>query len=418
MIQVKNINTLFVKPTGFVYKIDGDQYELDNAPIGATQWRPVAWYYNRKTYFVIPKLNNSTHESSPVAGAYDPENNSVQLNEIGVKTGSDNYHNVPTCIIGKDNYFYVFGSRHNSSVQVFKSSEPESVLSFSLIQTFSGSLSYPNIYKVNDDLYVIVRVTESSVKYHTEVWKSTGAGDFARLGRVAECEPEGDSNNIRLYHIRPENSQVNGWSYLGIEKRFNEENYRYKFFLKTQDFITWHNYQESFSKNIVLSGALTDAELKQYFMFYDHGTYSDNPDFNAANYTINTKAEPIIYVRSSPVRRYVYKNGWQFNEVPVDLFRLQASKSGKVAGLFVDDGNVFLKYANPPGLLKIISEVAKEYTDWPIANRIAWPSNWSDIPKNQPFAALVQAQKPGTEATSAVPGVTSNDVLICGFVKL
>lgn len=155
---------------------------------------------------------------------------------------------------------------HNTDILLYKLNIGEKLLSISLIKTIPGMYSYPALNIYNNTIYISARGTstvEGQDKY--DVCKSTDGGFTFSTYNVINT---GLGTTARAYVTTLYNYDDNDLV-LALNTRNDVLNaFEAVYILRSSDGITWRNAENTFSKNVSVSGAVTMAELTANFLVW------------------------------------------------------------------------------------------------------------------------------------------------------
>jgi hypothetical protein len=172
----------------------------------------------------------------------------------------------------------------------------------------------------------------------------------------------------------------------------------------------WYNEQETFSKDVSVSGQITEAELNSNFLvWYDSTLTNLDQNFYAIWKDKLRYRQLFTGVKTS---WFEYSGGWQEtatdSALPLDMARDSLFTVKKIPELSLaklDSGN------------NLITSSAAELTfstGGTLSGQIKAPMNLSQIPKNQKYVVAVSSLKGDSDA---ITSTFSNDLVLFEMVK-
>ncbi len=176
-------------------------------------------------------------------------------------------HRYPSILFDGDGHIIIAATDpHNTTVRIYKSDNPEDITGFTVIKSIVSNTSYPCLsWNTFNELII----------WHRDIGTGSGAdryvGSIYKLNmttlnfttlKLIQSASTGDSDR-RIYTTHPKQKVNNTWEYLVCNQRMGNagtEEYNEQFVLKTMDFNTFHNLEETYSKNVDSLGIITEAE--------------------------------------------------------------------------------------------------------------------------------------------------------------
>lgn len=192
--------------------------------------------------------------------------------EIYPASGISDQHLNPLILKEGNTWYSIVSHIHNGVLRQYKSTTGfNGTYSFDL--EFGTTNGYPSLFRDATRLAILTRVGSLNVSVLTTT-------DFASYTQRVITTPDA---GFISYPTKPINGSIGGWHYFCIDwvKSTSPTNYQRKFLLKTQDWVTFYNYDETFSKDIVASGQITPTELKNNCQFYATATDAEAGSFNS-----------------------------------------------------------------------------------------------------------------------------------------
>lgn len=192
--------------------------------------------------------------------------------EVYAASGISDQHLNPVILKESASTYYAIASYvHNGLIRQYKSTTGFNG-SYTMDLEFGTTNAYPSLFRDATRLAILTRVGSFNVSVLTTT-------DFSSYTQRVITTPDA---GFISYPTKPINGSVGGWHYFCIDwvKSTSPTNYQRKFLLKTQDWVTFYNFGESFSKDIVASGQITPTELKDNYQFYATATDAEAGAFN------------------------------------------------------------------------------------------------------------------------------------------
>lgn len=275
----------------FLHSTDDDGHPTFSIVTDRTS--PTLWYYNNKTYGVYMKQEGTPDDCNSMIFAYDHLTGIISANYlcvVGFANGQDD-HASPIVIVADDGRILVAREKlssisptngHNSAVYIMRSDNVEDETSwvnalahnanfFSEIGTDVGAtrLAYSHFAKLEtSELFLwarsgsdqeIIRIFESIDNGIS--WDGFGTGEANGL---IVYVGQGGVNNHYAYESQLRTG-VHDKLHMVIypfDNTPSELNFMAVYYLWSYDGITWRNVDNSWTKNISVAGAVTEAEAE------------------------------------------------------------------------------------------------------------------------------------------------------------
>ena len=259
----------------FIPDASAHSYTLGSSYPSPIVWQnPTAWFHKgtyRRIWFIV--ISNISSVQTNFLGYYDLDTETfsdlLDLQSPN-SSGTDNHH-FASVITNKDGYILFsyddVATSHNKGVIIKKSADPEDRSSFSIV--YDGTVNgrnlwqaYPNLWRraIDNRIFMFYRGNiTSDGQYHNCLVYSDDGGDTWGTEKkiVEEINMVGDPIN---YYVSSNGSK--NWIGLSIIVRNGANGkYKYAFFIKSSDGITWQNLEGTFSKNIETEGFITSDEM-------------------------------------------------------------------------------------------------------------------------------------------------------------
>ena len=221
--------------------------------------------FNKGDTYITGVTDESTR--NPVIYRYRSSNNSIVGVDVGTIDNIDPLEHQHPAVIIVDDYVYVFMvNGHGEDIKIWKSNTVNIEDGFTLFNTITGTpFTYLNATKKNDDsIYFLSRVGFGGTNEFGHTIGRSNKNDYTTWSVQNITDPNYSTTDNRHYPNIP-TPYNNEWYYFCINLR-NETNtpevYFAQAYYKTKDFETYYSLDESFSKNISLSGVITASEVE------------------------------------------------------------------------------------------------------------------------------------------------------------
>ena len=259
----QNSNSTFISDLNTV-TITGS----DEAGRYGTLATPKSLFYNGGTY-LTGRLDATTNNSPYILKW---KNGVLEYELVTTLTNPDVLvHPRPAVLIYNDFIYVIVVNGHGEDMQILKSNSADSIADgFTLLHTVTGDFGY-NACRITTDNRMVILTRSTGVTLtpnNSQVVLVSDIDDFTTWSEKLVTDADYGTTLVRHYPSVPIHYGVNQWNYFGISMRKDSggSGYVYKQFIyKTQDFITYSNLTETFSKNVDVSGEITQAELLANF---------------------------------------------------------------------------------------------------------------------------------------------------------
>lgn len=267
---------------------------------------PSILWKNNVTFMIGDKGNTYNNQIQ----AFQYNHNFGSFNYLTVGNGTDDFDifNHPTPYIWLDNNYVYTGqtNTHNAPIEIYKSNIENDIRSgFSKLDSISGENAYPKIVNnINNNAMFVVRQYPE------------GVGNFNLSVQISNSDIEGSFTKLVItentigYRHYPGSIMYYGQrtkDYLITNFRNdNAAEYFMHAVYWTDDYITFHNQTDTFSKNIVSSGELTMSEIETNFVF-NGSTATDTTNLSVSN---SIQINDILYTvvkKEGTTDYYVFK---------------------------------------------------------------------------------------------------------------
>jgi hypothetical protein len=204
---------------------------------------------------------------------YDIKNETLQIELIdGEATAADPItHRYPSILRDADGYLYATATNaHNTAFQIFKTLIPDDISTFQLINQTSGSNgAYPTTRLIGSKMWIYGR--------------SIGVGGYSPTGYLGGLWSVDLETNAKTYTPLLQNTSAvtgdrriypagliqdirNSWYYVLFMQRIGATDAKYvtQYVLKTTDYNTFWNIDETYSHNVGTSGVILEADRSNF----------------------------------------------------------------------------------------------------------------------------------------------------------
>lgn len=293
--------------------------------------RPSILWYNNKTYFGADKGTVASFQNDLIAMVYDHNSQTLSYADVNDGAGYTDIYNHPACYIWLENgtFYCGQGNPHNVSISRYKSNATESVTSgFTQLANISNDYSYPKAFLTHDNKFAFNFRFDGTLEYDDVglVMSDTSSieGTFTAT-QITDSQTSG----YRYYNSVPLMYGTNTKTYL-TPTMSNETGSVYfaHVVLVTTDFNTFSNYQGTFSKNVVSTSPITDAEISANCLI--NGSFAaDGVELKVQN---TIQVDDVLYgtyIKSGTSDWYIYK---------IDgATKTEVNLSGQVSNLRTDN---------------------------------------------------------------------------------
>lgn len=254
--------------------------------------RPSLWWNDNITYFAATE-ENTVSNNKIQSYTYNHITKRFFNTTVGSGTTVQDSFNHPRAFIWYEgDYLYTGQSNpHNGVIDIFKSDvQIENDGGFSSITGVSGSNSYPKIFTTKDNKACIcIRTGSSAPNFDLAVNLSSAGieGTFTQIKITANTV-----NDFRFYNESPVlyGTQTKHYLVGNVRSQTNSQ-YFTQVLLVTYDFNTYYNYEETFSKNVVSTSEITNAEISSNFLI--NGDFSTVTD--TSGYMMTIQVDDVFY---------------------------------------------------------------------------------------------------------------------------
>jgi hypothetical protein len=239
--------------------------------------------YDGKYYFGL--MGRIDKNRDPYIYRYNAATNRIEQEQrisIGVVPNVGDSHRIPDLEVDPSTgHIYVVCEKlsatvqsHGTDILIYKTTVPGDLSTLTLLQTLTGSFTYPLIRISGSNVYVSARghnVQNVFIRGEQYYYNSTNSG--ASFGAGVKVYDSGDEDKVSYMH------QIMGHDgsiYMVLNERDNVlENWTFVAVFKGSfNSNVWTNIDGTFSKNVSTSGAITRAEMVANCIVYN------SPDYN------------------------------------------------------------------------------------------------------------------------------------------
>lgn len=267
----------------------------------------VLWQDNR-TFFSADKPFGAFNNQI-IMIQIDHNSGEFYFTDVGIGTDEPDEFNHPVPFVWlEDGYVYCGQTNtHNDPIDVYKSNSINDIRSgFTKLPQILGNNAYPQLFKTNDNKTVFaVRLFPQGVgNFNLAVQKSDAGieGDFTEV-LITE-----NTSGYRNYNGATVNYGTQTFNYVisNIRNDSNDNKYFASALFKTTDFITYSNFNDSFSKNVVVDGAISVSDISANFMI--NGSFDE--DLEDYGFFNSIMVNDVIYgvtIKESTTDYYIFK---------------------------------------------------------------------------------------------------------------
>lgn len=155
---------------------------------------------------------------------------------------------------------------HNTDILLYKLNQGEKLSSITLIKTIPGFYAYPTLNIYNNTMYITARGNSSSAALDRyDVHKSIDSGATFSTYTVVNT---GLGTSARAYANTLYNYDDNDLVIALNVRNDVLKAFEAVYILRSSDGIIWRNAENTFSKNISVNGAITNAELEANYLVW------------------------------------------------------------------------------------------------------------------------------------------------------
>jgi hypothetical protein len=399
-----------IRATGNTWTISGTDNDLNVLSVSyPSLYSPNCWYDNGRTYMPIRQSHTTSNGRIGILQYYNGE---VTQQFMSSDPGSLDYHDNPVIITDGAGKIFIFHEQHiTDRSEVWVNSAPYDITTFSL-QGISALIGdYPKLFRINPTSYFIIG---RRILYTLNVTSFDGT-NFGTPFQLSQADAE--TSNYRHYPFGYVNgfTDKNGWFNLRVAKRIyvTEQFYTKYYHMKCSgdDINTWYNIDETFSKDVVANGELTETELDANFKYADN-TVSGSGG-GALGFIDDSDKMYHLLIIDGELRLYKYNNGFSYSTLAESsktslLFSMGNNKysigrsDGIINSYRTDFDTTFTLYQQ-------LGDIANG------VNQITMPANFNEIPKNGKFAIFAGTLK--NDDRDVVNSTENNDIIVIEMIK-
>lgn len=228
---------------------------------------PKSIWYNGATY-VTGYRDSSTNNAACVLKY---ENGNIEYAFVGSVDNADVDQHARPAILIIDGYIYILQvNGHGEDIKIYKSNATESINDgFTLHHTITGEFGYLNARYIDGRIVITTRDTTITTSKYSLIMTYSDVGDFTTFTTKRITDADYANRDTRHYPAHVEYYGNNVWKYFIINHRSDITSGGATYFahsiLKTKDYSTYYNIDETFSKNIDSSNYITVDELEDNY---------------------------------------------------------------------------------------------------------------------------------------------------------
>jgi hypothetical protein len=271
--QIVIAQTNYINISGAVKTVSATYSEASILSAAALLYAPNSFWADGKTYFSLQKNLSVSPFGQIGLVVYDEQLGLNRPQILGKPLASGDTHTRPSIYFDNNRLYAIQENLHITPLDIYKSDYDNETESFTeQVEKIGTAMAYANIYKLSDGNFAIYFRFGNGQPFDTKAYASVvkSTAGFASFGSEQQLTLR-TTNNVYQYPTQPNNGTVGLWHYGVLSERTGPgtDVFWYKYWLwKTQDFVTFYNYDGSFSKNVVSVSPLTEAELNTNFAFY------------------------------------------------------------------------------------------------------------------------------------------------------
>lgn len=237
-------------------------------PGGPNLWEKQLFYHNGNTHLLFAQDWDTFFSRTHIITNYEHWGLD-KIHPIGRSPGSD-VHAQPSGIMVGNKLYVGQEIPHDTPIRLFRANNDNDVYSFEEPATTIGTFNaYAIFFHLQDGRYVQLGQGINSVEATINIGDSNFSNWGATTKFAERIAPNANYQSVPLnYEI-----SADGWKYFCVNVRevgTGDEWYE-RCLLKTQDFDTFYNFTETFSKQLSVQGTISAAELVANFLYYDPG---------------------------------------------------------------------------------------------------------------------------------------------------
>lgn len=406
---------------GSVITVLGNYTEASNlTPNTGNFFTPCVYYdtVTGRTYIPYQRRIDEKPYGQTGLIVYDPDKGLDRPHTVGKQLAATDTHTIPNWGIDVDGNIYSFQENlHITPLDIYKNRYADDYTVFDELAEKAGTdVAYAQIMKHPDDDNYTIYGRKGSDYRAGALHSNDGLEDWDAMFYIVGTPPA----NSRLYGTSPFTYQVGAWYYLEVTVRNDADNsWHRKYMMKTPStgsdrFVRFYNINESFSKDIVASGVITDTELQANYLVFDAGSISRNAHPPVSDVSPTGTYYTITSDGLSVGMQYYFKywNGssWEHKTI-TDIPDLLDNEA--VTGSTLSQGSAFMQMiAYSDNLIEVFARVQDgayikvhrykttdqgdswEFIEDPFdsVNENIWiaqfPHNIKEIPRNQNFVCV------------------------------
>ena len=405
--------------TGETFTISGTTNVFNIDVVTSNLYNPQTWYHNGNTYCATRESHNAPGRLGKV-GILKYANQAVSHQYMSAdpdQTFVTNYHDNPTLAIFGGEGSILHQQHDGVNVETWHANDVSNLAGFTN-QGLSAQIgNYPKVSIIDQGsgsfkAFVVGRRKNAS-DGNRGLWvhESTDLINWTNGYQVTVPAGLSGESDIRHYPIQVQNQLYNGWHHFNFLRRTTvsgSATFKKSYIMKTQDFDTWYNLSETFSKNARSSGMITDTELENCLF---------------ANYPAGLPLER-FHVIGSDGNYVVYYNDQFHIDSGSGFTTYDLALSGNPRTYFIRRGKKYVLTIvdeNRIDLLEIANDFQSVLSTTQVASNadgvfnLKLPMNYNDIPEGQRFVAAYCTLKNGN--SNVISGTEQNDIVCLEMLK-
>ena len=320
------------------YQLNTEEYYWNEGTLGYFTRQA---YFNNKHYLVWVSLGGTNSLNGNILTI--DSNNAISSSKVivaGTPSDTDG-HDITSLILDNDGYIY--GARGTgtglSKVTIVKSDSLEDISAFTVLQYLENGIdgvsvdnhSYPGFLKSGTDLFLFCRSSEGVGRDNTYWAYKKGAADavFSNGYPIIQIGKPGVDNG-KIYKILLRNTAEDkmGFVYM-LRDETTTRCHQLLGYIESTDGVTWRNAGNTYAKDVVVDGFITNDESKANCIIEYNATPGVNHWFcqdglivGGVPYLVIQEGVPVvpnelIYISLQAVSVRYFKNGvWNRKVIP------------------------------------------------------------------------------------------------------
>jgi hypothetical protein len=398
-----------LRSTGNVWKIDGDTNQLNIISVPHYGlFAPSCWYDNERTYLAHRKSHTTTDGTAGIIQYY---NEAITNEFMSAAPTLLDYHDNPTVITDGAGTIWIIHEQHNvDKSELWKTTTPYDITSFSAQSDTAIIGDYPKTFKISSNSYFTIGRKGSGTELYITSFDGSSWGTPVK---ATQTDAEGDEAWHYPYYLINGNDD-DGWFHLKFSKRVEDGTitwYKYIYHAKIHEdnIYKWYNVDGSYSKDVNISGYLTETELNANYL-YKTNTKPGATDGSGggAGLVYDNNVYQMNKTSGSDYYLYEHNSGWNsYVQSDSDKVKLLLFKDSQYKSIGIENDNTLAIYETTDFLSwtkvgNIFSETIHGLLN------VITPYNFNEIPAGQKFCLFASSYK-NSDSTSTT-GTENNHV--------